>query len=268
MAYLERENGKQLYYEDYGTGDSAIVLVHGWGMSLRTWDYTLPVLSAAGRRGILSEHRGCGESSKDFADMGIEAIAGDIVALVDHLQLQHVVLNGWSLGGAVVVSAAAKLGDTCSGLVLTCAASPCYLQKADYPHGGTDEALAETMAALAADRVNFLAALSAGICATEVSQTVIDWMWQIFMAASPLAAASLGELGPLDQRQLLGQLEMPILSFVGGLDGVVDPQVCRSVASFNGGVTTVECPNSGHAPFIDEGELYHRELLAFLAQHG
>ena len=62
--------------------------------------------AAAGHRVVLIDHRGCGESSKDFADMGIEAIAGDVVALVEHLGLSKVVLNGWSLGGSVVVAAA------------------------------------------------------------------------------------------------------------------------------------------------------------------
>ena len=82
MSSLTREDGKQVYYEDYGTGDRAVVLVHGWGSSLRAWDYNLQALRAAGHRVVLIDHRGCGNSDKDFADMGIEAIAGDVVALV------------------------------------------------------------------------------------------------------------------------------------------------------------------------------------------
>jgi non-heme chloroperoxidase len=265
MTFLTREQGKQVYFEDYGSGDSAIVLVHGWGMGVRTWDYTLPRLVAAGHRVVLMDHRGCGQSSKDFADMGIQAIADDLVALVQELGLKQVVLNGWSLGGAVVVEAARQLGETCSGLVLTCAATPCYLQKPDYPHGGTDEALAETMGAMAADRVNFLAALSAGVCASEVSQQVVDWMWAIFMESSPLAAQALGELGALDQRGILETFKMPVLSFVGAADGVVDANVCRSVTDYVAHARVVECPISGHAPFIEEAELYHGELLTFLA---
>ena len=31
MAYLTREHNKNVYYEDYGSGDTAIVLVHGHG---------------------------------------------------------------------------------------------------------------------------------------------------------------------------------------------------------------------------------------------
>ncbi len=265
MSHLAREDGKQVYYEDYGRGDSAIVLVHGWGANARAWDYTLPALVASGHRVVLIDHRGCGQSSKDFADVSIEAISGDVVALVEHLGLSRVVLNGWSLGGAVVVAAAVALGDRCSGLVLTCGATPCYLQKPDYPYGGTDDALAETLAAMSADRVNFLSALAGGVCASDVSPQVVDWMVGMFMQSSPLAAASLGALGPLDQRADLAALEVPILSFVGAHDAVVDPAVCRSVADYAKDVSLVECANSGHAPFVEESELYLRELNDFIA---
>lgn len=264
MAYLSRENGKNVYYEDYGSGDSAILLIHGWGMGVRTWDYTLPRLAAKGTRIVLMDHRGCGQSDKDFADMGVQAIADDVVALVDSLNLKRVILNGWSLGGAVVVEAASQLKDKCVGLVLTCAATPCYLQKDDYPHGGTPDALADTLAAMAADRVNFLAGLAQGICAAEVSETVIEWMREIFMQASPLAAQALGELGPLDQRDKLKNLSMPIVSFVGAKDVVVDPDVCRSVAMFNDNTVVIECQASGHAPFLEEPDLYHEQLQAFI----
>lgn len=270
MGHLAREDGKSVYYEDYGSGDNAVVLVHGWGATSRAWDYTLPGLTAAGHRVVLLDHRGCGQSSKDFADMSIEAIAGDVVALLEHLGLAGVVLNGWSLGGAIVIAAAAQLSERTAvavkGVVLTCGATPCYLQKADYPHGGTEEQLSGTLDAMAADRVNFLAALSGGVCASEVSPQVVDWMWQMFLQSSPLAAQSLAALGPLDQRAELAALQAPILSFIGGLDAVVDPAVCRSVADYASDVTLVECKTSGHAPFIDEGELYHSELLSFIAK--
>lgn len=264
MAYLERENGHRVYYEDYGSGDSAILLIHGWGMNLRAWDYSLDALIEEGFRVVALDHRGCGESDKDFADLGIAAIAADAVALAAHLKLERVVLNGWSLGGAVAVEAASELGARCAGLFLTCAASPAYLQKSDFPYGGTDQALADTLVAMSADRVNFLAAMSQGVCASEVSDDVIRWMLAMFLKSSPQAAKSLAELGPLDQRGTLASLEMPIVSLVGAKDQVVDPQVCRSVIEYNAGAKLLEFEDSGHAPFIDETSRYNSELISFI----
>ena len=112
MAYLERDSGHRVYYEDYGSGDSAILLIHGWGMSLRAWDYSLDALIEAGFRVVALDHRGCGNSDKDFADMGIKAIASDVVALADHLYLERVVLNGWSLGGGGGCRGCQRTGTT------------------------------------------------------------------------------------------------------------------------------------------------------------
>ncbi len=265
MAILERENGKGIYFEDYGSGDSAIILVHGWGMGMRMWDYNVPSLIQAGYRVISLDHRGCGFSDKDFDDFGITSIAGDVVALVDHLGLKKVVLNGWSLGGAVVVAAADSLGDRCAGLFLTCGATPCYLQKPDFPHGGTEEAMAETLAAMAADRVNFLAGLSAGVCA-DVTPDVVAWMHRCFLEATPMAAQGLAELGPLDQREVLAGLDIPITSAVGALDQVVDPNVCRSVKDYNAGAALLEFEQSGHAPQVEDAARYNEELVAFLGK--
>ncbi|MEE4145882.1 MAG: alpha/beta hydrolase [Halieaceae bacterium] len=266
MAFMDREAGRRVYYENYGAGSDAVVLIHGWGMGLRAWDYSLQALLAAGHRVVALDHRGCGESDKDFEDVSISAIASDVVALVEHLGLARVVLNGWSLGGAVAVEAASALAQRCCGLVLTCGATPAYLQKSDFPHGGTDADLAGTLAAMAADRVNFLAALAQGVCAVEVSQQVQDWLWQMFMRSSPLAARTLAELGPLDQRDMLGAIGVPVLSFVGARDAVVDPAICRSVTSYNSGARIVEFEEAGHAPFIEEPERYNREFASFLSE--
>jgi pimeloyl-[acyl-carrier protein] methyl ester esterase len=263
MAMLTRENNKQVYYEDYGSGSEAIILVHGWGMSCRLWDYSLQSLCNSGFRVVLIDHRGCGQSSKDFADQGINAIAGDVVALIESLGIKRAILNGWSLGGAVVVEAANSLGDKCAGVVLTCGASPAYLQKPDFPYGGTEEALAETLAAMSADRINFLAALAQGVCATDITPEQIHWMWRIFTEASPMAAQALGELGPLDQREIMAQLSMPLLSFVGAHDVVVDPQICRNVKTINPAAQIIEMADSGHAPFMDETQKYNNELIKF-----
>lgn len=263
MAYLKRENGKSIYYEDNGNGPAAIILIHGWGMSLRGWDCTLPHLVDAGYRVVTLDHRGCGLSDKDFDDMGINAIASDVVALVAELDLKKVMINGWSLGGAVAIEAATILKATCCSLALTCPAAPVYLQKDDFPHGGTEELLSGTLDGLKADRTNFLKDLSRGIYAAEVSENVIDWTWKIFMDASPMTANTLAELGPLDQREKLSALNMPMISFVGSHDALADPAVGRSIADFNTDTRIVELEKSGHVPFIEEPEKYHLELLKF-----
>jgi pimeloyl-[acyl-carrier protein] methyl ester esterase len=266
MSYLQTDCGKNVYFEDYGVGSSAVLLIHGWGFSCRAWDNTLPALLAAGHRVVMLDHRGCGASDKDFADMGINAIAGDVVALVDKLGLASVVLNGWSLGGAVAVEAASRLGSRCGGVVLTGGATPIYVQKPDLALGGTEADMAGTVAALQADRIGFLAGLVHAVCAKEVAPAITDWMWRVFCEASPLAHQTLAQLAPLDQRAQLAALDVPILSFVGTQDAFVAPDICRWVGANNARARLVEYEGVGHAPFIEVAEDYNRDLLAFLAE--
>ena len=266
MAYLEREADRRIYFEDYGSGDSAVVLVHGWGMSVRTWDFNVNAIREAGHRAVLLDHRGCGLSDKDFADFSVEAIAGDVTALVDHLDLARVVLNGWSLGGAVVVQAAHDLGAQCAGVVLTCGATPAYLRKPDYPHGGEEAAMAETMAAMDSNRAEFLWGLTQSVAAKPLGDATLRWIWQIFMDSSPAAGASLAALGPLDQRSMLSDLSCPILSCVGTDDVVVDPDIPRSVARLNANARTHEFADCGHAPHMEDTAAYNQLLLEFVSE--
>lgn len=267
MAYLERDNGR-VYFEDHGSGERTVFLLHGWGMSLRVWDAVLLALLAQGYRVVLMDHRGCGESDKDFEDMSIATIAGDAVTLVDALGLSRVVMNGWSLGGAVAVDAASRLGDRCQGLVLTCAASPIYTQKPDLPLGGTSDDMAATVQAMTQDRITFLDGLSKAVCARPVDASLEHWMWRVFTQSSPRAISTLAELDTLDQRDLLSNLAMPILGYVGGQDGFVAPPICRWVGENNPHARLVEMPDCGHAPFIEEREQYLAELLGFLEEIG
>ena len=160
MGRLEVDGNKSIYYEDLGGDGRAMVLIHGWGMDNRCWDGVILPLQDAGHRVITMDHRGCGRSDHDFADLSIAAIAGDVADLVAHLGLSDVVVNGWSLGGAVATHAASLLGDRCAGLVLTAGARPIYTQKPDLEIGGMPEDVEGNVAAMNDDRVNFLTMLA------------------------------------------------------------------------------------------------------------
>lgn len=263
MAYLERDNGR-VYYEDHGKGKRAIFLLHGWGMSVRVWDTVMLRLLEEGYRVVLMDHRGCGESDKDFDDMSIGAIAGDALSLIEALDLPRVVVNGWSLGGAVAVEAAHRLAERCEGLALTCGASPIYTQKPDLALGGTSADMAATVQAMSDDRITFLDGLSKAVCAKPVGASIEHWMWRMFTQSSPRAISTLAELDTLDQRAILAGLELPILSYVGGQDGFVAPDICRWVGDNNANARLVEMPECGHAPFVEERVRYLEELVGFL----
>jgi len=104
MAYLP-VNGLQLYYEIHGSG-KPLVLLHG---GLLTIDLNFgPLLQplAASRQVIAVELQGHGHTADTGRPMTIQALAGDVVALLDHLGIAEADLFGFSLGGLVAYAVA------------------------------------------------------------------------------------------------------------------------------------------------------------------
>ena len=106
-------NGLQLYYETHGSG-RPLVLLHG---GLMTIDLNFgPLLEplAASRQVIAVELQGHGHTADIDRPMTIEALAGDVVALLDQLGIAEADLFGFSLGGlvayAVALGAPARVG--------------------------------------------------------------------------------------------------------------------------------------------------------------
>lgn len=265
MAYLETGGGR-IYYEHHAGTRMPVLLLHAWAMNTRVWDSTLSALLAAGHEVIAFDQRGCGRSDKDFSDFSIAASAGDAVALVEKLGLDRVVVNGWSLGGAVATETAHRLGARCKGLILTCGASPRYTQAEGFPHGGTPADVEATVAAIRPDRATFFHGIARAVCARPVGEPVLDWMWSIFMQASPGADRSLAELGTIDQRAILSALEVPVLSIAGSEDVFTPPGIGEFAASSTRRGRLVRFEGCGHGPMFEDYDRYCSEVLGFLSE--
>lgn len=113
----ESFDGVLIHYQILGTGDPAIVLVHGWANSMAIWGEHPRTLSAS-HRVVNLELAGHGRSGTERSDWTMGAFGEDVAAVVDHLGLDEVVLVGFSLGGAVVIEAAERLGERALGVVL------------------------------------------------------------------------------------------------------------------------------------------------------
>src|SRR5260370_36949946 len=93
----------EIAYLDEGEGDP-ILLVHGFASSKNVnWVYPTWVseLKKHGRRVIALDNRGHGDSAKlyDAEQYHIGTMAGDVSALMDHLNIERADIMGYSLGG-------------------------------------------------------------------------------------------------------------------------------------------------------------------------
>jgi len=100
-------NGISLHVAAQGSGPP-VVFCHGWPELWYSWRYQLPAVAHAGFLAIAPDQRGFGRSGAppEIADYAMEHLCGDLVALLDALDLESAVFVGHDWGGIVVWSMA------------------------------------------------------------------------------------------------------------------------------------------------------------------
>ena len=105
--------GARINYVVQGRGP-AVVLIHGWALSLREWDDQIAAL-APHYRVVAFDRRGYGRST-GFADPSVDP--GDLRTLLDTLGIHSAVLVGHSAGADVAIRFAAAMPERVDALVL------------------------------------------------------------------------------------------------------------------------------------------------------
>lgn len=125
--------GVELDVQVAGTpGHPAIILLHGFPESHRTWRHQVPALAKAGWFVLAPDQRGYARSSKPegVEHYAVDKIVGDLIALADHHGIDRFVLVGHDWGGAVAWTAALTRPDRVERLVIVNAPHPFLFQKA------------------------------------------------------------------------------------------------------------------------------------------
>jgi pimeloyl-ACP methyl ester carboxylesterase len=113
-----RGDGVELAVLDEGDG-KAVLLLHGFPDSSRLWRHQVPALTAAGKRVIAPDLRGFGASEKPevVKDYAIGRSAGDMVAVLDALEIERADVVGHDFGAVVAWVLAARFPDRVERLV-------------------------------------------------------------------------------------------------------------------------------------------------------
>ncbi len=116
MPYATR-NGVRLYYTDSGSGDPALLFVHGWCCDSTNWR---PQVSAFRRthRIVATDLRGHGRSGKPEQDYTMDGFAEDLEWLMRELDLRKPVIIGHSMGGLIALLLARRKKRALRGLVM------------------------------------------------------------------------------------------------------------------------------------------------------
>lgn len=112
------------------TNNPAIILLHGWPESHRTWRHQIPELAKT-HFVIAPDQRGFARSSKppEVSDYAPPKLLGDLIALADHFSVDRFTLVGHDWGGAVAWMAALNRPDRVERLIILNAPHPLIFQR-------------------------------------------------------------------------------------------------------------------------------------------
>jgi pimeloyl-[acyl-carrier protein] methyl ester esterase len=237
-----------LHVETLGRGTD-LVLLHGWGMNAGVW---APVLdNLADRFHVhLVELPGHGASPCDPACSTLADWAGAVREAVP----RGAAWIGWSLGGQVALRAALDAPDEVASLVLV-AATPRFVQDADWPHAMEKATFRQFADNLAADHGATLERfLALQVRGAEHAKDTLRWLREeVRGRPAPLDAAldnGLRLLLDTDLRDDLRRLSCPVLWLLGERDTLVPADVSHELEGLHPDAEILVIGGAAHAPFL------------------
>lgn len=267
MPFLHSRSGGRIWYEQQGRG-RPLLFIHGWCMSGEVWQLQRQAI-ADHYSMVTFDLRGHGRSSvPDGGIGGFDGYAADLVELVEFLDLQDMLVVGWSLGGQVLLKAFAELQARLSGLVLV-GVTPRFTSAPQFPYGlSANEAegmrlkvrrnLERALAGF--QRQLFVAGELGDPDQAALAHSVLSEV------VPPTVAAALDGLEALMTVEMLQEarrISCPVLLLHGDQDPICLPQASTWLNQTIPGSQCLFYPGCGHAPFLSRPEQFNKDLLQF-----
>jgi non-heme chloroperoxidase len=216
-----------IYFEDHGSGQP-IVLIHGYPLNGNSWERQERDLLAHGYRVISYDRRGFGRSSQPTVGYDYDTFAADLNALIEHLDLNNMVLVGFSMGTGEVTRYLATYGSKrVSKAALLGAIPPFLLKTDDNPAGVDGKVFADIKAAIVDDRYAYFEDFLNNFYNVDVlgGTRISDRAWQasfnVAAGSSPFATYACVDTWLTDFRADLPKIDVPVLVVHGTEDRIL-----------------------------------------------
>jgi pimeloyl-[acyl-carrier protein] methyl ester esterase len=271
MPYLVTSDQAKIAYDDVGHG-RPLLLVHGWATHAGFFRPQVDGLSQSFRV-ISVDLRGHGRSRAVTGDLSIDLLARDIVELADHLDLNDLLVVGWSMGAMVLWRALLDgLAARVAGMI-SIDMAPRVINGDDWGLGlrGSSAAKAarQSQAAMVANWAAVGPRVASRIFAEgrEMEQAILRrWAETEVADSDPVSMARLWtSLTAQDFRALLPGISVPVLVTHGKLSRLYSQDTAQALASLLAHAVTIGFDRSGHAPHLEEPDLFNSTLTRFAA---
>jgi non-heme chloroperoxidase len=217
----------EIYYEDHGTGQP-VVLIHGYPLNGHSWEKQERVLLQAGHRVITYDRRGFGQSSQPTVGYDYDSFTADLSTLLEHLDLNDIVLVGFSMGTGEVTRYLGKYGSArVSKAALLGAIPPFLLKTPENPEGVEESVFDGIKAAVIADRPAYFKNFLDNFYNVDenAGTRISDQAWQnsfiVAVGASAYAAHACVDTWLTDFRGDLPKIDVPTLLVHGTADRIL-----------------------------------------------
>ncbi len=268
-------NGQLVHLRDEGPrGDpEPLLLIHGTGASLHTWEGWVKVLKAR-RRVISFDLPGFGLTGPWTGlyagdDYRIEVYLRFVQDLMNALKLQRAVLVGNSLGGEIAWRSAVRAPQRVAALVLVDALGPAFTPQS-VPLGFVMARMPvlNHLAEFALPR----ALVEQGLADVygdpkRITSEQVDRYFELALRSGNRRALSLfvRQLVPGEAAAGIATLKLPTLILWGGRDRLIPPAVARDFQQRIAGSRLVMFDELGHVPQEEDPARSVQPVLDFLA---
>ncbi len=252
-------NSVVLHYTLDGPAEGPfVVFSNSIGTDFRIWDRVVPLLAPRYRL-LRYDSRGHGLSSAPPGPYTIDDHVGDLLGLLNRLDISRAAMVGLSVGGLIAQGAAAARPALFQGLVLCDTA----------PRIGSLEMWRQRMDAIEAQG---LAGIADAIMERWFSKTFRGAhpeelsAWRAMLTRTPQEGylGTCAALRDTDLSDSTAQLRLPTLWLCGSEDGATPPELVRAGANSLANSQFALIDGAGHLPCIEEPEAVTEEILAFL----
>jgi 3-oxoadipate enol-lactonase len=255
----------ELYREEAGEGH-AVVLVHEAIADSRMWDPQWQTFPKA-HRTVRFDQRGYGRSTME---PGVFSHAGDLVALLDELELDRTSLVGGSLGARVALEVAVAQPDRVEKLVLMDPGLPGFAWSEETQAGWAEEDAALERGDLeAAVEVNLRMWVdgphrSPSEVDADLRARVGEMQRRAFELQLPVAETAREELLVPDLAERVGEVRAPTLVLTGDEDHDDIQSIANSLVEQISDAERTSIPRAAHIPSLERPDEFDRAVLEFL----
>jgi pimeloyl-ACP methyl ester carboxylesterase len=254
----------EIAFDDEGEG-RPLLFVHGHPFNRTMWRPQVESFSGRGFRTVAPDLRGYGQSQVAAAKTPLDVFASDLIALMDHLDIERVIVIGLSMGGQIVMELYRLFPDRVDGLVLADTSPRAETEK------GKRERLEmagrlerEGMGPYAEEVLAKMVAPHNIEFQPQVARHVLEMMRGTLPAGG--AAALRGRAERPDYTDTLRSVDVPTLVVVGADDEFTPIDEARLIHELIDGSDLLMVEGAAHMPNLEQVETFNEALSTFLGQ--